>query len=772
LAKHGPIFAAILKSWSFPHFWPFRLNPGLQGYFAKILFKKEGLVEKKILRLLIVDDSPDDAELAVAMLRKAGYMLKSQRVQDLASMQTALEKGTWDVVLSEHTLPHFGAQLALDLVKRVHLDAPFLVVTRNIRDHDLVKIMHSGAHDVVLKNQSARLAPAVQRELRAAEERRQLRQMTLSLNEMENKNRAIIEGSREAICYCQDGMHIDTNKAYLELFGYEDLSELEGVPVLDLIDKSDHPRFKDYLRKASSQAPSPPQEFLAVKKDGGHLHAELAISPIVLNGENCMQFVVVDISKRKAVENRLQYLNQHDPLTGLYNRHHFTQELTKTLENLKSEGGQSALLYLDLNELKEINDTLGHAAGDRLLLKIARLFREKLGESTILARFSGDEFTALLHGMSETETKEAVTSLLATLKDTTYTENGKTFHCDGTVGVVVLDKDAESAQAVLNKAYQSCQHKRPQKPAAAATPEPAAQAPSATMAPLHAVGSPAETPKAAQVVHVASVDWEARLKTALEKEGFQLAYQPIVNLHGDAAEYFEVLLRLVGRQGELIHAGKFMPEAERLGLLSKIDRWVIRQSIESLAALHREGRQASFFVNLCPTALKDPELLTLLQKQITAARIKPGFLVLEADEPAVTAHPADAAMFIQAARKIGCRFSIDNFGNNLGALNRLRGMPIDFLKISGSLIRNLSTDELTRISLKSIIELAKAMSTQTVAKFVEKADDLGILWNLGFDYVQGNYFQQAGSHLNYEFADEATLSSDTASPTWAANYNR
>ena len=409
-------------------------------------------MEKKILRLLIVDDSPDDAELAVATLRKAGYMLKNQRVQDLASMQAALDKGTWDVVLSEYTLPHFGAQLALDLVKRTGLDVPFIIVTRNIRDHDLVKIMHNGAHDVVMKDQSARLAPAVQRELRVAEERRQLRQVSQSLNEMESKNRAIIEGSREAICYSQEGMHIDVNKAYLELFGYEDFSELEGVPMLNLIDKTDHPRFKEFLRKASSQTPSAPQEFLAVKKDGSHLHAELAISPIVLNGENCMQFVVVDISKRKAVENRLQYLNQHDPLTGLYNRHHFTQELTKTLDQLRKEGGQSALLYLDLNELKDINDSLGHAAGDRLLLKIARMFREKLGESTTLARFSGDEFTALLHGMSETEIKEAVAGLLASLKETTFSENGKTFRCDGTVGVVVLDKDTESAQTALSKA--------------------------------------------------------------------------------------------------------------------------------------------------------------------------------------------------------------------------------------------------------------------------------------------------------------------------------
>jgi len=122
---------------------------------------------------------------------------------------------------------------------------------------------------------------------------------------------------------------------------------------------------------------------------------------------------------------------------------------------------------------------------------------------------------------------------------------------------------------------------------------------------------------------------------------------------------------------------------------------------------------------------------------------------------------------MQAVKRIGCRFAVDNFGNNLSTLNRLREMPVDFLKISGSLIRNLSTDVLTRTSLKAIIDLAKSMNKQTIAKFVEKADDLGMLWNLGFDYVQGNYFQQADTHTDYAFADETTLASDTSSPTWA-----
>jgi diguanylate cyclase (GGDEF)-like protein/PAS domain S-box-containing protein len=722
-------------------------------------------VEKKILRVLIVDDSPDDTELAVAALRQTGCMLKHQRVQDLASMQTALDKGTWDAVVSEFSLPHFGAQLALDLIKRANLDIPFMVLTRSIKDSELAKIMRNGAHDVVMKTQTARLAPALERELRVAEERRLYRVASHALTAMETKNRAIIDGSREAICYCQDGMHIDANKVYLELFGYENFSDLEGIPLLNLVDKNDHPLLKEYLRKPAAQNAEKPHEFLALKNDGSRFHAELAVSSIVLDGENCTQVMVTDVSKRKAVENRLQYLSQHDPLTGLFNRTYFTLELNKVLDQAKKDNSQNALLYLDLQQLKEINDALGHTVGDRLLLKVARVFREKLGESAILARFSGDEFAALLHGQSEPEIKEAVTSLLTTLKEMTLTEGGKTFKCDGTVGLAVIDKHTESTQAVLTKAYQACQQSKPKKaaqtPPPPPPPEPRPEKIPATEPSKAAAEIPALTPVANE--------WQERLRTALKTNGFQLAYQPIINLHGDPAEYFEVLLRLVGNKGELISAGEFMPAAEKLGLTSAIDRWVVRHAIESLAALHAEKRKASFFVNLCPSALKDPELLALLQKQLTAMKVKPKYLVLEADEPAIAAHPADAAMFMQALKKIGCRFSMDNFGNNLAMLNKLRDLPVDFLKISGTLIRNLSTDNISQASLKAAIELAKAMNKQTIAKLVEKAEDLGVLWNLGVDYVQGNYFQQADAHLSYEFASETTLSSETSpSPNWAS----
>jgi diguanylate cyclase (GGDEF)-like protein/PAS domain S-box-containing protein len=729
-------------------------------------------VEKKILRLLVVDDSPDDAEATVAAVRKGGYMIKSQRVQDLAAMQAALDKGQWDVVLAEYAVPHFGAQMAYDLVKRTGLEIPFIVLARTIKDADILKIMQAGAHDVILKNDPIRLAPVIGRELRVAEDRRALRAAMQKLQETENKSRAIIDGSREAICYSQDGMHINANKTYLTLFGYLEATELEGIPVMNLIDKSEHPRFKELLRQVAKSGAVEPQEFLAIRQDGTRLPVELAVSPLTLEGESCIQILVTDITRRKAVENKLQYLNQHDPLTGLYNRHYFLQELGKAVAQAKQGKTTAAILFIDLDHLKSINDALGYATGDRLLIRIAKLFRERLGEDAILSRFGGDEFAALLHNKTAAQVAQNAEAIKAVLHEASITEGGKTYQCHCTLNTTFIDKNTESAQQALTHAYQGSQKARPvpREPAAEVI-VPAPTAPPVT--PRHAE-PPTPLGAAARMPGSGGGQWAEQLKQALAKDDFTLAYQPVISLHGEAAEYFEVLLRLNGPHGEPIPPGQFMPAAEEAGLTSAIDRWVARQSIEALLALHSEGREASFFINLSPASLTDKELLPQVAQALFTAALKPERIIFEVDEAVLTAHPATATTFIKAVQKIGCRFAIDNFGKGLDVLQHLRGQPIHFVKIDGALIRNLAGDNVSQASLKALIEVARALHLQTIAKSVEKAENLAMLWNFGVDYVMGNYFQEADAQLNYEFAGETTLSSDsTTAPNWASGgHNR
>ncbi len=712
-------------------------------------------MEKRILRLLIIDGSPDDAELAATALRKGGYMLKSQLVQNLAGVQTALQNGRWDAVISEHTLPHFSAQAALEALKQAGLDIPFIVFTHRIKDDDLVKIMNAGVHDVLLKSQTARLVPVIKRELRAADDRHRCRQALAKITEMEGKQRAIIAGSREAICYSQDGMHVDANGAYLAMFGYESVSDLEGVPVMNLLDKQEHATFKDFARNASKTSSPQSREFLAVKKDGARFHAEFTLSPVTVNGESCTQIVVTDVSKRKSVESKLQYLNQHDPLTGLYNRHYFIHELNKAMETARQSGITSGVIYVDLHQLKQINSTLGHAAGDRVLLKVVRLFRETLSKDVLLSRFSGDEFAILLHNADEAETNKTAASLINGLKSAAFTEGGQTFECQCAVGTIVVDKNTESVQKALSHVYRECERGAQD----SAPSQAAATQGRAKVTEIRKPESAGDTDAA----------WGARIKDALSEGNFALAYQPVISLHGDPEEFFEVLLRMVEDGGNLIPPGQFMPAATRADLTVEIDRWVVRNAIDALGLLHQEGRQATFFVNLCPSAFKDVELISMVMQRLRAAGVKPRHLVFEADETAIVANPPGASTFINAAKTIGCRFSVDDFGRDPNAMKTLRELPVEFLKIDSSLIKNLSRDPVSQASLQAAVEVAKSLDKKTIAKAVEAADNLAVLWNLGVDYVQGNYFQQAEAYISYEFASETTLSSEVGAPGWTSN---
>ncbi|MBI3897717.1 MAG: EAL domain-containing protein [Gammaproteobacteria bacterium] len=755
-------------------------------------------MEKKILRLLIVDDSPDDAEIVTTALSKGNYMLKSLRVHDLTGLQAAIEKGEWDAVVAEYQLPHFGAALVLEWLRRAQLDIPLLVLTRAIRDADLLKIMRAGARDVVLKSQPARLLPAIERELAVAHERALYRQATKSLKEMEDKHRAVIESAREAICYSQDGMHINANKPYLDMFEYEDQSELEGVPLMNLIDKADQTRFKEYVRKTGNKAGAA-QEFLAVRKGGACFHVEVTLSPIMISGEACTQVLVTDVSKRRAVETKLRYLNEHDPLTGLYNRHYFLQELTRTIERAKSDGGTSGgIVYVDFHDLRRVSKTHGHTAADRFLLAAARILREIFGERAVLTRCGDHEFAALLASTQTALLRDLAHRAEQALNATSFDDDGTQTKCNCRLASALIDRTADNGQKILANLYHTLElqsgtstaaaptpaataapttaapsptkaatvpSKPTTKPAVTAAPKPATAPAAATSTPAAPSAPPILTTPSASATAVPTEGLE-RLQWAIQQEAFELNYQPIINLHGDPAEYFEVLVRMIDPNEQRIPPGQFMPLAEQTGLANTIDRWVLRHAIRALADLHRQDRRATFFINLSANALNDVEMVVMLQRWLNENVVRGQHLILELEEAAMLAHAGPAAAFMRAAKRVGCGFCLDNFGRNLATLNQWQELPIDYFKIDSGLVSNVHSDNAIHAALKRAVEAVKKLDRKTVAKGVESAGALSVLWTLGVDYAQGHYFQQAESAPDYEFENETTLSSED-SPHWA-----
>ncbi len=759
---------------------------------------------KRILRLLVIDDSPDDADALAKSLRIARFMLKTKRVSDAAGLQGALTNSKWDVVICEHKLHSLKSRNAFELVRGNNPDLPFIIYTSNISDEETIDLMNSGIRDVIHKSRNARIVPVISRELRVLEEKKEHLRAIRATKEIEDKHRTMVEGSHEAVAYMLDGLHVEVNHAYLSLFGYEKFAELEILPVLDLIDKASQANFKSALRKTNKNIKlDGPVELTARKKDDSIINLEATLAPVDLKGEKCIQITVSDVSKRKAAENRLQYLSQRDPLTGLYNRHHFVRLLDEAIHSAKKNTG--VLLYINLYDLKNIIQSLGYTAGDRMLLKITKLLRDTLGSDTELARLGSDDFAVIYKDKNQADGTRIAQKLEKVITKSPISEKGENYFCHFISSITPLS-GSENALSLLTQAQTACEQDKPE--VSIPEPKPATQpaqdtnvvpfaetneqpdnrieleqepvhlsiektkakptpAPKTVAAPTpEPEPVPEPTPKVA--AHSGDPVWQARIATALTNNSFRLAYQPMINLHGEPEEYYEVLVRMMDETGRLLLPGEFMPQAEQTNQLKEIDRWVILRSIEALSAMHSEGREATFFINLSHTAFEDEKLAPLVKQYIDASGVNPRHCVFELDEDVISKNLAIANELIGDLSDVGCPISIDNFGMNVSVLLNLPRHTVRYVKVNSSDIEKMgetSEDE----ELDSSLAMIEKLEISKVAKCVEDAASLSILWTRGFEYVQGNYFQGAETETNYDFSgeDETTLSSDDASASWS-----
>lgn len=749
------------------------------------------------MRLLVIDDSPDDVDILSKNLRIARFMLKSQRVFDAATLQEALDSGKWDVVVSEYTLKNFNGRLALDMIKKRKPELPVLLYVSHVNDEEMSSIMKAGVRDVINKSRPARIVPAIERELDTARERKEYRRAARLLKQLEDKHRAMIEGTKDAVAFVQDGMHIDANTTYITMFGYSNMEELSDISALSLVQKKDYDSFKNFLRKAAKGIiPDEPVEFVGKKQDGSGVDFEARVASVDHNGESCLQLTIRNITKRKAAENRLQYLSQRDPLTGLYNRHYFSKLLSDALDDCKKNQGQHILVYFDIYELKKINDDLGYTAGDRALLKITKIFKEVVDEDAILSRFGGDEFILLLKGKAEIEGKNIERQLNQLLAGTKLSEKGKSHNCNCVSKVTVFGSRSGSLQEVIAEATavtlpagveipdspkrrkkvakpqgaaaaisastpagaKKIEKKRPAQPVAKQKTAPAAKARPAT-------GGSAKT-KVQRVMGPSPM--QQKIQDALNNNRFMLVYQPIINLHGDAEEYYEVLVRMVDENEELVFPGEFIAEAERSGQIKEIDRWVVEHAIEALAALHRDGREAAFFINMAEITLGDSAYIPLVRKTLEKTDLDGQYLLFELDKSAAARNIDATSRFANLLKEFGASISIDNCDLDLEALLNLPRQSVQFIKIPHALVREAANNDGMQQKLTQTMEMAEKLDIRTVAMGIEDAGSLSDLWTFGFEYVQGYYFQQAEAEINYDFngEDETELSGDNLGSGW------
>ncbi len=719
-------------------------------------------MSKSIIRLLIAGDSADEAESLSNALRQGGYLLKTLRIEDIGSLDAALGKEAWDAVLYKSALPQLKITDVRQVLDKHQAACALLLITKKMAADEIRQGQAVGVRDVFVQGDWVRLGPALEREIETARAQLAQAETAETLRQLENRYRVMIETSQEAVAYCHEGVYVDANPAYLSLVGCADVDDLRTIPVLNLIDKNDHARFKSWLRKPNSHEGA--QEYLALDSDGRSFAAEIAMSPIHLGGESCVQIFVRDVSKRKALEVKLQYLHQRDALTGIFNRPYFMQELTRSIEHAEKNKSCTRLVGVEILGLKDLNQSIGHSTCDRMLMSITRCLRELTDKNHLLARTGGGQFSILLGGQNENENKKFIENIRANTAKAQFKEAGNDIALNIVVKDVAIDGGVADREKLLNQVFAAdTQGKAPvragKEPVAEGVPVSAAHSPSPAMtsetASLSGAGKPATM-----------TDFSDLISAALANNSIEVLFQPIVNLHGEPRELFEVLPAIQMQNGEILGADKFMPSAIKSGQASKIDRWMMQQCIEHLTQRKKANQETSLFVSLSESVLTDKILLQAALQHLKATGLDAGRIYLQLSAATVKKQNAAARSFVAEARKIGLNVVINSLDSQRIGIDDLQGIDIAFIAIDCCCDTEKGECTMNDNTLRNAVALAKKLETATIARRVENAEVFSLLWGAGVDYIQGDYLSPALTSPDHHFAEEQTLSSDVTQPAF------
>ena len=423
-----------------------------------------------------------------------------------------------------------------------------------------------------------------------------------------------------------------------------------------------------------------------------------------------------DITKQKAFERKLAYQAEHDSLTGLFNRRYFQQELERLVARVARSGASCALFYIDLDQFKYINDTLGHAAGDRLLIEVSRLLQSHLREGDLFARFGGDEFTVLLYNVDNENALRVAEYLRSLLEAYKFFDAGSVYNVTASLGIAMIDNNILTADECLAQADMAAN---------------VAKSRGRNQAYLH---DPLDGGKADMA---ADMGWAARVRQTLEQDRFHFMYQPIMSLADGQSRDYEVLVRMRCDDGHIILPGGFLPAAERFGLIHSVDRWVVSKAIVELARLHEAGNKVGFSINLSGRAFEDATLLPLIRDLLRDTALNPARVTFEITETAAIANLSAAINFISALKDLGCHFALDDFGAGFSSFIYLKHLPVDKLKIDGSFVQGLADGLVDQAMVQSMNQVAHALGKITIAEFVENQQTLDLLKHYGVDFVQG-----------------------------------
>ena len=528
----------------------------------------------------------------------------------------------------------------------------------------------------------------------------------------------VVDSSEDAILtVTPDGTIRSWNRAAERLYGYS-AEEAIATALSRLEPASRAGEHREALLRVFAGQTVEHLESECVRKDGTLIGVSLSVSPVRDRTGTVIAAAVSaqHTADRAGYELRLQHLAAHDELTGLFNRRRFDEELRRELARAGRTDTEGALLVLDVDRFRAINDASGHIAGDAVLRHLASVLRGRLRATEVIGRLGGDELAALLPGAGAEEARKAAEDLREAVRASRPVVDAKPLAITTSVGVAPFYGGDTTPDELLIHADLAMA---------------AAKSGGGDRVVLY-------SPQEARIARsMARETWSERIREALERDSFELHLQPIIDLSTGLVSHGELLLRMRDRQGQLIAPGEFLPTAERVGLIHQIDRWVVKRAIELIASRPAEALPP-VSVNLSgDTVVGDAQMLALIERELARHAADPSRLIFEVTETVAIANMLDALSFTRALIGMGCSLALDDFGTGFASFKYLKHLPVRFVKLDGEFIQNLPRSPIDEHVVRTIVGLARSLGIKTVAEAVTDDETIDLLRAHEVDFAQG-----------------------------------
>jgi diguanylate cyclase (GGDEF)-like protein/PAS domain S-box-containing protein len=681
------------------------------------------------IRVLLIHDTQNEAEPLANAIRNSGQAVRSHFIASIDELISVIDTQTWDLLLAKLNTSTVDATSAVETILREGKDFPMIGLIDQYDDDIIASALDMGLADVIVESSEQHLTQAIKREVSALKDRRALRSVRVSLRETEKRAQLLLASSVDAIGYVHEGMHIHANPAYLDMFGYDDIEELQCTPIMDLVSGKEVNPLKDALKQAAAK-----NEYSFVTQgkhaEGAEFSIQMTFSTASYEGEPCTQIVIRrNEADNEVLQEKIKEISSQDLVTGLYNKLHFNEKLDSAYQLVISESKRSLVAHIGIANFQEVKSLAGVAGTDVILKQVAELLMQNQPEESVLARYSDDMF-GLLSEKSDLKTLQAdLNGIIEKVNRHLFDVDGKTIPVKLVAGIAHIDEQCESGNKALVQADQAYNQA------------------------IKSGDHQAYFDKS-DIVNLAENSIVAKVQHALENDGLRIQFQPIMSLRGDSQEHYDVLVRLVDKDGSDIHPDEFISAIENSDMSAKLDRWVVEKSLENLASHRSRGHNTQCLIHLTPASIQDPTFLPWVNSLLRKRKLPGDSVCFQITEESALSYLKAAKAFSKGMSLLKCQFAINRFGIAENAKQLMNHLDISYARIHPRYVEELVEKGKPSDKLLAVLKEVHGNDINSIVPQIENAEVLASLWELGVNYIQGYYLQAPLDDMEYNFDDE------------------